>query len=197
MTGLEKIVSQILDDANKEAETILAKAAAQSAAILKKAQEDCGKMEEDCSRRSEETKKAYMERIHSSAQLKKRQAILLAKQQVISDMLDKAYDRLLNMEDSQYFSLVEKMVDRFALAKSGEICFSNKDLGRMPADFEEKIRKAAARRGGELSLSKKSCPIDGGFILVYGGVEENCSFKALLNAQRDELSDRIHSLLFP
>ena len=112
-------------------------------------------------------------------------------------MLDKSYDRLLNMEDSQYFSLVEKMVDRFALAKSGEICFSNKDLGRMPADFEEKIRKAAARRGGELSLSKKSCPIDGGFILVYGGVEENCSFKALLNAQRDELSDRIHSLLFP
>ena len=78
MTGLEKIVSQILDDANKEAETILAKASAQSDAILKKAQEDCGKMEEDCSRRSEETKKAYMERIHSSAQLKKRQAILLA-----------------------------------------------------------------------------------------------------------------------
>ena len=85
MTGLEKIVSQILDDANKEAEAILAKATAQSETILKKAQEECAKMEEDCSRRSEETAKAYMERIHSSAQLKKRQAILLAKQQEIVD----------------------------------------------------------------------------------------------------------------
>lgn len=197
MTGLEKIVSQILDDANKEAGSIAEEAKGQAEAILKKAEDDCRKIEEASSRQLEETKKAYMERIHSSAQLKKRQAVLMAKQQLIAEMLDKAYETLLSMDDSQYFSLLQRMTEKFALAKTGEIYFSNKDLGRMPADFEEKIKAAARRQGGELSLAKEGREIDGGFILVYGGIEENCSFKALLNAKKDELSDRIHSLLFP
>ena len=197
MTGLEKIVSQILDDAKKEAESIGAKAKEQADAILKKAEDDCRKIEEESSRRSEEAKKAYMDRIHSSAQLKKRQAVLMAKQQLIADMLDKAYESLLNMDDDRYFSMIRQMVKKFALAKAGEICFSYKDLGRLPAGFEEDIKKAAMEQGGALSISKEGKEIDGGFILVYGGIEENCSFKALLNAKRDELSDRIHSLLFP
>ena len=33
-------------------------------------------------------------------------------------------------------------------------------------------------------------------ILVYGGVEENCSAGALFASQRDELADKVHAMLF-
>ena len=66
----------------------------------------------------------------------------------------------------------------------------------MPAGFEEEIQKAAAAKGGALSLAKEAKEMDGGFILVYGGIEENCTIKALFDAKRDELSDKVHGLLF-
>ncbi len=85
------------------------------------------------------------------------------------------------------------MLDKYVLAKTGEIYFSEKDLDRMPQGFEAVIEKAAVSKGGSLTLVKEPKNIDGGFILVYGGIEENCSFRALLAARRDELSDKVHA----
>ena len=145
MTGLEKIVSQILDDAGKEASEITAKAHKEAEAILAESSEACKKMEEENRKKLDEKRQVYMERIHSSAELKKRQAVLLAKQQVIAEMLEKAYQSLLEKEDGEYFELIKKMLDKFALAKSGEIYFSKRDLDRMPSGFEAVIKKAAEK----------------------------------------------------
>lgn len=196
MTGLDKIISQILDDAGKEADAVIVKAQSDAEAVLNGGKETCRKLNEDGGKKMAADAVSYMERIKSSAELKKRQAVLSAKQQAIADMLDKAYSELLSKEPEEYFALVRKMLDKFVLAKQGEIYFSKKDLDRMPQNFEIEISKAAAEKGGSLSLIKEPKNIDGGFILVYGGVEENCSFKALLSAQRDELSDKVHEMLF-
>ena len=58
------------------------------------------------------------------------------------------------------------------------------------------IQKTAAGKGGALSLSRDAKEMSGGFILVYGGIEENCTIRALFDAERDELSDKVHGLLF-
>ncbi len=34
--------------------------------------------------------------------------------------------------------------------------------------------------------------MDGGFLLVYGGIEENCTIRAVFDAGREELSDRVN-----
>ncbi len=70
------------------------------------------------------------------------------------------------------------------------------DLKRLPAGFEKEISAIAAKKGGSLTLQKESKGIENGFILVYGGIEENCTFKALFNTQRDALQDKIHQELF-
>lgn len=196
MTGLDKITSQILEDAGKEAQEISDKAKKEAEAIRAEARESCKKIaaENDVKLAGEAT--SYMERIKSSAELKKRQAVLLAKQQVISEMLEQAYETLLQKEGKEYFGLIGKMLNRFVLPKEGEIYFSKKDLDRMPQGFEAEIEKAAFSKGGSLTLAKEPKNVDGGFILVYGGIEENCSFRALLAARRDELSDKVHAMLF-
>lgn len=196
MTGLDKIISQILDDAGKEAEEAIKKAQNEADAILSEAEEACEKIRKEGDKKQEAAQTSYWERTKSSAELKKRQSVLFAKQQVISELLDKAYDALLSKGTEEYFALVRNMLDKFVLAKQGEIYFSKKDLDRMPEGFEAEIEKAAASKGGGLKLIKEPKDIDGGFILVYGGIEENCSFKALLSARRDELLDKAHAMLF-
>ena len=34
------------------------------------------------------------------------------------------------------------------------------------------------------------------FVLIYGGIEENCTFPALFDAKREQLQDLVHRLLF-
>ena len=196
MSGLEKIVGQILDDAGKEAEEILKKAKAEAEAIVAGAKEDAEKMEAEAKAAAEKRKKDQMDRVKSSAELKKRQAVLQAKQQLISEMLEKAYEDVISRADDEYFGILAKMLDRFVLAKKGEIYFSQKDLERMPGGFEAVIQKAAKAKGGSLTLMEEPKKIDGGFVLVYGGVEENCTFRALFAEKKDELSDKVHAMLF-
>ena len=88
------------------------------------------------------------------------------------------------------------MLNKFALAENGEVIFSVKDLERMPDGFAEEIQKIAAAKGGTLALSKESRQIEGGFVLVYGGIEENCTFRALFDSQKDELQDKVQKILF-
>ncbi len=38
--------------------------------------------------------------------------------------------------------------------------------------------------------------IDNGFILAYGGIEENCSIEAMFAEKRDELRDQVRKILF-
>ena len=168
MTGLDKIISQILEDAGKEAQEISEKAKSEAEAVLAEAKAGCKKIAAENDEKLAGEATSYMERIKSSAELKKRQAVLLAKQQVITEMLEQAYEALLKKEGEEYFALIGKMLDKYVLPKTGEIYFSEKDLDRMPQGFEAVIEKAAVSKGGSLTLVKEPKNIDGGFILVYG-----------------------------
>lgn len=196
MTGLDKIVSQILEDAGKEADEIVQKAQSDANKILSDAKESCQKIEDEAAAKWTADELNYKERVRSSAELKKRQAILLKKQQIIAEMLEQAYETLLFKKTEEYFALIRKMLKQFVLAKQGELYFSERDLDRMPDGFEAEVEEIAASKGGSLLLMKEPKNIDGGFILVYGGIEENCSFKALFLAQKDRLLDKVHELLF-
>ena len=50
---------------------------------------------------------------------------------------------------------------------------------------------------GLLSLAEETRPIRGGFILVDGPVEVNCSFETLVHLQREKLEKQVAQVLFP
>lgn len=196
MTGLEKIKSQILDEAKSSARETLNKAQQKADALKRQAQE---KAEAECaqiSKKSEADIAALKERAVSSRDLQRRKALLKAKQEVISEMLEKAYETVMHADDETYFHMIRKMLNKFVLAQEGEICFSPDDLKRMPQGFEKEIEEIAAGKGGKLVLSQEKRNIGGGFVLIYGGIEENCTFKALFDSKKGELSDKVHGLLF-
>jgi V/A-type H+-transporting ATPase subunit E len=61
------------------------------------------------------------------------------------------------------------------------------------------VAKANAALGGKgkLTLSDETRPIRGGFILVNGSVEVNCTFETLVRLQRGEIAGEVAKQLFP
>jgi V/A-type H+-transporting ATPase subunit E len=196
MTGLDKIIQEILDEANAAAQAQLDEAKKEAASILDEAKAQSEALSSDISNKAQTEQKNIEEKAKSSVDMQKRQAVLKAKQEVISEVIDLAYEKVLAQDDDAYFAMIKKMLETYAVDKDGEIYFSAKDLGRLPAGFESVINDAAAKHGGTLKLSREPKELDGGFILVYGGIEENCSIKAMFDAKRDVLADKVHGLLF-
>lgn len=196
MTGLEKITSQIQEEAKALAAKKLEAAQQEADAILAEAKEACDAMEAEAAEKNAALKSNYDGRVKSSAEQQRRTALLRAKQEIIAEVIEKAYVTLKEEDAKGYFLMMEKILKTYALAEAGEIYFSAEDLARMPADFGKKIEAAAKEKGGSLVLKKEPKAIADGFVLVYGGIEENCTLKALFDAKRDQLQDKVNAILF-
>ncbi len=196
MTGLEKIVDQILAEANTEAERLIGEAQDEAKKIAEQADAETEKSVQDIRKKSEAQAKNLEERMHSSNDLYLRTQTLAAKQEVISNVIETAYRKVCDMDPESYFGMLEKMIEKYALPQSGEIWFSEADLKNMPDGFPDRIRAAAERAGGSLTLSEKGKEIENGFVLVYGGVEQNCTIRAIFDADRDEMQDTVHAILY-
>lgn len=196
MAGLDKMKSQILDEAKAAAEAKVNEAKAKASEILSEAEAAAKGKSDSISRKSEADVANYKERIASSIDLQKRTKILAAKQEMIGEILDKAYMSLSGMEAEEYFDMLLKMLEKYVLPQEGEIYFSSADLQRMPAGYDAKVEGAAKSRGGSLKVSREGRNIENGFVLAYGGIEENCTLRAMFDEKKDELSDKVQKILF-
>ena len=68
------------------------------------------------------------------------------------------------------------------------------DLKRMPSTFSAEIDAAVGE--GKVIISNITADIENGFVLSYGDIEVNCTFKALFDEAKDELKDIICPILF-
>ena len=196
MSGLDKIKSQILDEANHSAEAKIAEANEKAEQMLSEAKAEAEAEVSRISAKSREAIAVYEDRVKSSGEMQRKQAILQAKQEVIADVLNKAYEKVRAQDTAAYFEMIRKMLEKYAQPGDGIISFNAEDLKRMPKGFEAEIEKAAKEKGGSLKLSEEPKDMDGGFILVYGGVEENCTIRAMFDAKRGHLFDKVHEVLF-
>ena len=80
MTGLEKMVSQILEEADASAAVTISDAEKKAAEILREAGEKADKIRQQREEQSRAKVKSYEERTASAADMKKRTAVLAAKQ---------------------------------------------------------------------------------------------------------------------
>ena len=69
-------------------------------------------------------------------------------------------------------------------------------LARLPEGFRDLVKKLAAEKGGSLTIGEESADIENGFILRYGGVDENCSLSSLFAEKKDMLQDLVSRTLW-
>lgn len=196
MTGLEKITSEIKADADKSVAAIIDKANAEASGILagaeKEAAEAVAKINHDVSVRLSASKSTA----ESAAALRKRRLILEEKQKLIGEVIEEAKNLIYALPDDVYFEKILKLAEKNVNPAEGTIIFNAKDLSRLPADFETKLNVVAVAKGGRLTVSKETRPIDGGFVLLYEGIDQNCSITSLFETHIESVQDKIQKLLF-
>ena len=196
MAGLDKIIGQIEEESKGAAARTIEAARAEAEKILemarKEAEEECGRIE----RRSDQAVANILERGRSAAELKKRGSLLAEKQRLIGETIARAKEELKSLDGEAYFEMLLKLAVKSAQTGEGELLFSAKDLARLPEGFEEQINAALKDKGALLHVSAGSRDIDAGFVLTYGGIEENCSFDAIFDSARETLQDKAQELLF-
>lgn len=193
MTGLDKIIEEIKSEASANADVILKSADNDAAKIIADAKKEANEKSDEILKNAEKKKEDILSRGESSANLEKQKSLLVAKQTVINNMLSASLEKMENAEDKQYFSYIIKLIEKNSQNTDGFIAFNSKDLNRLPENFVSEINAVSK---GKLVISNTPVNIKSGFILIYGGIEENCSFDAIFRSKHEELTDEISALLF-
>ncbi len=195
MAGLEKILADIeeeartaagskTDAAQKKADQILADARRDADEAVRQIRAETKRQTEDLARRQ------------ASAQaLARRQMMLAAKQDILNDALERAKKSAGQLPEKEYFDLCLLMAAGAAEKRSGRILFGHRDLDRMPPDFMDRLKRALPE-GASLTLDECQRKIGSGFVLDYGGVEEDCTFDAVFAERESEFRDICREILF-
>ena len=196
MAGVEKITEEILQEAKESIGQLMSETKGKADEVVAAARKEAEKIMENSALEAARILEQQEERAKSSAQMRQRQAILSVKQEVIDGVISSAYEKLAGQDTAGYFSMIETLLKKNIHKGDGELCLSKQDMERLPKGFAEAAAKIAQQAGGSLKISEVPAKIANGFILKYGGVEENCSLESLFSQARDTLRDRVSSILW-
>ena len=193
MSGLEKIISTIDSQAAASIDEIKAQAQAKEQELLKNAEQEG---DARYSAIVEDTKGKLAIQLSSAktqAEARVKQAVLEGKVELLNDTLNKTLKELHDMPNGEFEELVLSIARGNVTQKSGEIRFNEHCLNKLSADFIKKLNDAL---GTQLTLCAKAQDIEDGFVINSGLVEVNCTFEAIIEANRQELSDAVCEKLF-
>ena len=194
MAGLDKILDSIKAESDEAVAKRINNAKAEAEALKKEAEasvkDECAQIEARGKRQADDT----ISRAESAAALLKRKAVLAEKQAIIAEVFDEAEQKLTALPEDRYFDTIMKIAVKNALPEDGRIIFSAADRKRLPSGFESSLNGRLSK--GSLKVSDETIDTTGGFVLSYGGIEQNCTFKALIDAEREKLTDKVTKVLF-
>ena len=150
MAGLEKIKSQILDEAKETANAKIEDAKVQAEQMKTQAQAEGAAQAEQILKKSEAEVAAQKERVKSAIDLQRRTRLLEAKQEMIAEIIGKAYEKVISLAPDEYYQMLLSILEAYVLPQEGEIYFSVKDLENMPVGFGKEIEEIALAKGGKL-----------------------------------------------
>jgi len=193
MSGIDKIIQHIQSDSEQICASITQAAVVKSDAIIADAEEKAERILADGKEKTASKVADIKKRGDSAADLEEKRVMLSAKQRIISEMLKEGLVSAKALDSAEYFELISKMVEKYSQPEEGVIVFGKNDIERLPEGYIETLNGVGK---GRLTMSAEPADIDAGFILKYGGIEQNCSFDAIFAGEAENLSDRAGRLLF-
>lgn len=182
MSNLDNLVAEILQQAKKEANRILAKAKAENLEFTEKENKKIQREVDILEQKSEEEAISLKERILSNANLKSRDMILQAKEELVDRILEKALERLQNLDKDRYLEFVENTLKKLNISENAEIILS---------------RKMKNILGDEIFGYKVSDDVvESGCSIKDGKVVFNNEFSNLLEFNKEDLEREILKKIF-
>ena len=196
MAGIEDILNMIDTQQKQTEENIISAANKKAALIDADGKEKAEKAYSDYIKKGMEQLSRDYENSCSSVDAAMKRHILDSKIKLIDETVEAAVKKLDSLHDNEYFSVIEKLAVKRLSDGEGVRSLSSRDLKRVPADFMQKLSAAAQKKGGSVTLGKEPADIENGFVLTYGLIAENCSFRAIIEAEREGVRDTAARELF-
>lgn len=195
INNADKLLARILDDAKAEAAKIEAVAAAEVEAIAAKAEKEAAAITADAEKKADAARHDTIAHAETAAKLEARKQALGARRAVLDEAFEAALEKLCAMEGEARTALNVKMLLREA-AGGERVVFAAAEEPFSGAVLEEANRALAAAGRKALVPGGRDADIRGGFRLLGGGYEKDCSFEAMLREARDRLEGGVAKLLF-
>ena len=191
VTGLDKILERITDEAAERADAVIAKAQKDADKVIETATTEASEILIEAEEKALKLCSDISERAKSSTELFVRQEVLKKKQEIIEEVINSAYKKLLSLNEENYFNILLKLLANCP-EKHGELILCKRDKNRITTEFTQKLKSGFPN----VKISEDEADIAGGFILRIGAIEENCSFSALFSNEHDKIVDKIYPILF-
>ncbi len=198
MTGTEKILEKIIEDANVKALAIEEQANQEAASIMDQASNEAELKKAELLKKAEADGAESYKRLIAVADLEGRKELLRAKQDMIDAAFSGALEKVCGLPDPEYQKLLESLIVGVVDKDGGEVLLSEKDAKRIDSQFISNInqRLGASGKAGTVKLSEQSIKTTGGFILKIGAMEINSTFEILFGMLRTELENEVVRMLF-
>ena len=187
MIGIDKIIDRIAGDSAAKCEDILAAAKEQAEAAKAEAVAQAKESRHTAIAAAQQKTQSDIAASGSRIAQGEKRALLQMKNEVIQQAIASALARLKGLPTAAYFDMLARLAAS-TQAGQGEMLLSQGDLDRLPADFAGKL--------GGIRIAPGPADISGGFILVSGEVEYNCTFDALAADRLDDIKDALHAFIF-
>ena len=186
MNGKDKIIARILEDAAAKCDAVVSNARQNGEQLCEKAQNEVRQARESAEEKCVADKQEILKRKLAVADLDIKKYVLSLKQQTVSEVFDKAFEKVMNLKDEQYLSLIKRLLS--AYAEKGEklvLCEKGRKV----------VTSGVASQYG-VALSEKVADFKGGFILEGNGYDKDVTLKTLLEQLRFQYESQVSAILF-
>ena len=182
MSNLDNLVAEILQQAQKEANRMLTKAKTENSEFSEKENKKVQKEVDAINDKAAEEAQALKERVISNANLKSRDMILQAKEELVKDVLERVLERLKNIDTKKYLKFVENILKNLNLSENAELIVT-KDM-----------RLALGDKILDYKISDQT--VESGCSIKDGNLIYNNEFSNLIEFNREELEREILNKIF-
>lgn len=194
MKGTEKIIAHIRSDAEAKAAAILAQTEQQCAVIREGYEKEAKAVYTDKIRSGVRECEDRVDSMGRIAQMEAKKSILALKQEMVAESFAKAQDKLVNLPEAEYVSLLARLAADASVSGDEEIVLNARDRA---AVGDKTVAAANARiPGGRLTLADAAGDFAGGLILRRGSIEVNCTAELLVELCREGMSSELANVLF-
>lgn len=183
MSNLQTMTEKILENAKLESEKILSDAKAENQRLISEKTAEAKELKDMMVSKASKEAPLISERLVASQQLKARDAILKAKQEVIDKVFKSAKEKILDLDDNKFTEYLKNTVNGLELKGNEQLV------------VPEKYKKAVEALGLPVKLASDKST-NTGFMINTDSTVMNYSFDELIDFNREKLENEIAANLF-
>lgn len=183
MSNLEAMVSKIIENAKNDASRIIAEAKEEQQRRIQSKVAEATESRNVTVQRAKNEALQLEERAVASEELKSRDAVLKAKQQVLDRVFEQAKEEMRNLDSRKYTSFVKKTIEGLELSEEATLIVS------------KKYKDAVSTLNLPVKLSEDRF-VSSGFIVETATTSLNYVFEDLIEYNREDLESGVIAKLF-